>query len=84
MTEINDSPSWDEEDEQTPREENVFLQDILEPQFTTQMPINDDTTEQNFKDFPKPSPRYGHAACKYEGKFYFKSFKFIKLSIKQY
>lgn len=52
-------------------EGNVFLQDILEPQFTTQMPLNDDVTEPNLEELPKPSPRYGHAACKYTGKFKF-------------
>lgn len=48
-------------------EENAFLQDILEPQITTQFPMNDDVTETNVKELIKPSPRYGHAACRYEG-----------------
>lgn len=48
-------------------QDNVFLQDILET--TTQLPI--DNTMSSVEENPKPAPRYGHAACKYEGELNF-------------
>jgi hypothetical protein len=60
----------EEQVEEDLMKENVFHQNILEPQFTTQLPINDDISEPNQEELPKPAARYGHAACKYEGNFF--------------
>ncbi|XP_058808805.1 multiple epidermal growth factor-like domains protein 8 isoform X2 [Phymastichus coffea] len=69
ITSIDESHDWEDRVLETPMEENAFLQDILEPQITTQFTVNDDVTEPNVEEFIKPSPRYGHAACKYQGGF---------------
>ncbi|XP_023245420.1 multiple epidermal growth factor-like domains protein 8 [Copidosoma floridanum] len=61
-----DGPPWEESVVEARVDDNPFLQDILEP-VTTQLPTNDEASST--KDTPKPAPRYGHAACKYEGGF---------------
>ena len=57
-------------------EQSAFYQEMFDPQTTTESNFVDDSTEPNFQEIPKPNPRYGHAACKYEGL----TFSEIKLS----
>lgn len=50
-----------------PFEQNVFYEEMFDIQTTTESNFVDDSTEPNFQEIPKPNPRYGHAACKYQG-----------------
>ncbi|XP_015608730.1 multiple epidermal growth factor-like domains protein 8 isoform X2 [Cephus cinctus] len=65
----DDIVNWESEAAENPQEDGLYLQGILEPKVTTESSFNDESTERNLDELPKPSPRYGHAACKYEGGF---------------
>ncbi|XP_023314938.1 multiple epidermal growth factor-like domains protein 8 isoform X2 [Trichogramma pretiosum] len=66
ISSINNNEKWDGE---SPPDENTFLQDNLDLEYSTRLPIKDESTEPNLEELPKPAARYGHAACKYKGGF---------------
>ncbi|XP_043275705.1 multiple epidermal growth factor-like domains protein 8 isoform X2 [Venturia canescens] len=65
----DDGVTWRERVIESPAQENAFLQEILEPKITTASTSSEESTESLDDELPKPSPRYGHAACKYEDGF---------------
>ena len=65
----DESITWRERVIENPAQENAFLQEILEPKITTASTSNEESTETAEDELPKPSPRYGHAACKYDEGF---------------
>lgn len=66
---LDNNENWDDRigGVESPLEENAFLQDNLDLDYSTRVPSNDDAAEPKFEELPKPAARYGHAACKYKG-----------------
>ena len=62
----NDDAKWEEQVVAGPAEDNIFIQEFLDSKLTTSEPVKEEATEPTV-ELPKPSPRYGHAACKYQG-----------------
>lgn len=58
---------WEEQVVAGPAEDNIFMQEFMDPKLTTSEPQKEEATEPTIDELPKPSPRYGHAACKYQG-----------------
>lgn len=50
-----------------PAEDNIYMQEFMDPKLTTSESLKEEATESTIDELPKPSPRYGHAACKYQG-----------------
>lgn len=68
MTNVeNGDMKWEEQVVASPAEDNIFMQEFMDPKLTTSEPEKEETTESTIDELPKPSPRYGHAACKYQG-----------------
>ncbi|XP_046588912.1 multiple epidermal growth factor-like domains protein 8 isoform X1 [Neodiprion lecontei] len=67
----DDMSNWEDKiSASNPLDENPYIQEIIEPKFTTESTIvKEDCTTQNLDELPKPTSRYGHAACRYEGGF---------------
>ncbi|XP_028050046.1 multiple epidermal growth factor-like domains protein 8 isoform X7 [Monomorium pharaonis] len=63
----NDDVKWEERIVEGSAEENIF--DPQYPKVTTSDPLKVEVTEPTIDELPKPSPRYGHAACKYQDGF---------------
>lgn len=63
----NDNAKWEEQVVAGPAEDNIFMQEFIDPKLTTSESLKEETTEPTINDLPKPGPRYGHAACKYQG-----------------
>lgn len=68
MTNIqNGDMKWEEQVVAGPAQDNIFMQEFMDPKLTTSDPRKEEATEPTIDELPKPSPRYGHAACKYRG-----------------
>lgn len=63
----NDNAKWEEQVVAGPAEDNLFMQEFIDPKLTTSESLKEEATEPTVDDLPKPGPRYGHAACKYQG-----------------
>lgn len=50
-----------------PAEDNIFMQEFIDSKLTTSESLKEEVTEPTINELPKPGPRYGHAACKYQG-----------------
>ncbi|XP_026667029.1 multiple epidermal growth factor-like domains protein 8 isoform X3 [Ceratina calcarata] len=57
----NDALNWDEQNVEDASEDNVYNQESKS--------IENESTKLSVDESPKPSPRYGHAACRYVGGF---------------
>ncbi|XP_046832865.1 multiple epidermal growth factor-like domains protein 8 isoform X2 [Vespa crabro] len=64
--EQNDDANIERQSTNETTEENVFIQEFEDVNLTTDEAYKD--TEKQTEEL-KPSPRYGHAACRYEGGF---------------
>ncbi|XP_076675323.1 multiple EGF like domains 8 isoform X2 [Andrena cerasifolii] len=62
----SDVLNWEEQSVEDPIEENIFIQD---PKLAADESFNDEPTKPPTVELPKPSPRYGHAACRYDDGF---------------
>ncbi|XP_043253802.1 multiple epidermal growth factor-like domains protein 8 [Colletes gigas] len=62
----SDILNWEEQSVEDPIGDNIFIE---EPKLTTDESFNDEPTKLPIDELPKPSPRYGHAACRYDGGF---------------
>jgi len=58
---------WEEQVVAGPAEDNIFIQEFMDPKLTISESRKEEVTEPIIDELPKPGPRYGHAACKYEG-----------------
>lgn len=56
--------NWEEQSVEDPIGENIFIE---EPKLATDESFKDEVTKSPIDELPKPSPRYGHAACRYNG-----------------
>ncbi|XP_050462738.1 multiple epidermal growth factor-like domains protein 8 [Cataglyphis hispanica] len=65
----NDNAKWEEQVVAGPAEDNLFMQEFIDPKLTTSESLKEEATEPTVNDLPKPGPRYGHAACKYQDGF---------------
>ena len=63
----NEDVKWEEQIVAGSAEENVFVPEFTDSKLTTSDSLKEEVTEPTVDELPKPSPRYGHAACKYQG-----------------
>lgn len=75
----NDDIKWEEQIVAGSAEENVFVPEFTDSKLTTSDSLKEEVTESTVDELPKPSPRYGHAACKYQGLSIFKFIIFLVL-----
>lgn len=64
---LNDAIKWEEQIVAESAEDNNSMQESMDPKLTTSKSLKEETTESPIDVLPKPSPRYGHAACRYKG-----------------
>ncbi|XP_012063821.1 PREDICTED: multiple epidermal growth factor-like domains protein 8 [Atta cephalotes] len=65
----NEDVKWEEQIVAGSAEENVFVPEFTDSKLTTSDSLKEEVTEPTVDELPKPSPRYGHAACKYQDGF---------------
>ncbi|XP_076283094.1 multiple EGF like domains 8 isoform X4 [Lasioglossum baleicum] len=58
--------NWEEQSVEDSVQENISIQ---EPKSSTDESFKDESTKSSIDELPKPSPRYGHAACRYNDGF---------------
>jgi len=63
----NDDVKWEEQIVAGSAEDNIFMPEFTDSKLTTSDSLKEEVTEPTIDELPKPSPRYGHAACKYQG-----------------
>jgi len=58
---------WEEQVVANHAKDNIFVQEFMNPKLTISESRKKEATKPVINELPKPGPRYGHAACKYEG-----------------
>lgn len=65
----SDVLNWEEQNTEDFVRDNLYIQ---EPKVKDES-LKDESTKSPIDKLPKPSPRYGHAACRYDGQLYIHS-----------
>jgi len=58
---------WEEQVVAESAEDNIFMQEFVDPKLPASDSAKGAATKPFIDELPKPAPRYGHAACKYQG-----------------
>lgn len=80
MTDVQkEDVKWDEQIIAESAEDNILMQEAMDPQkLSASESMKDGATEPSIDESPKPAPRYGHAACKYQGLLTSQVYTFMK------
>lgn len=62
-----DETKWEEQVIEGSAEDDIFMQEFVDSKVTKNDSLKEEIVESTVDELPKPSPRYGHAACKYQG-----------------
>lgn len=82
MTDIQkEDVKWEEQVVAGSAEDNIFMQEFIDPKLSASDSVKGVAAEPSIDELPKPAPRYGHAACKYQGLLYIRKFLSIKARI---